>query len=54
VIRVRQALLRSVKEFVAGQVPTLADNPGLDYRSIRSVGGVLPAGGDWRALADAA
>jgi len=37
-----------------GKTPTLADNPELDYRRIRSVGGVLPAGGDWRALAEAA
>jgi len=54
VLRVRQALLKSVREFLAGKTPTLADNPELDYRRIRSVGGVLPAGGDWRALAEAA
>lgn len=50
VLRVRQALLKSVREFVAGKTPTLADNPELDYRTIRSVGGVLPAGSDWRVL----
>lgn len=54
VLRVRQALLRAVREFQAGQVPTLADSPQLDYRSIRSVGGVIPAGSDWRALCEAA
>ena len=54
VIRVRQALLRAVREFQAGQTPTLADSPELDYRAIRSVGGVIPAGTDWRTLCDAA
>lgn len=54
VIRVRQALLKSVREFVAGQVPTLAAHPELDYRTIRSVGGVLKAGTDWRVLTEAA
>jgi phthalate 4,5-dioxygenase oxygenase subunit len=54
VLRVRQALLKSVREFVAGKTPTLADNPALDYRTIRSVGGVLPAGTDWRVLTEAA
>jgi len=50
VLRVRAALLKSVREFQAGKTPTLADNPELDYRSIRSVGGVLKAGTDWRVL----
>lgn len=54
VIRVRQALLRAAREFIAGKTPTLADNPDLDYRSIRSVGGVLNAGTDWRVLTEAA
>lgn len=54
VIRVRQALLRAAREFIAGKTPTLADNPELDYRSIRSVGGVLNAGTDWRVLTEAA
>ena len=54
VLRVRQALLRAVREFQAGQVPTLADNPQLDYRRIHSVGGVIPAGSDWRALCETA
>lgn len=54
VIRVRQALLRAAREFIAGKTPTLADNPQLDYRSIRSVGGVLNAGTDWRVLTEAA
>jgi phenylpropionate dioxygenase-like ring-hydroxylating dioxygenase large terminal subunit len=54
VLRVRQALLKSVREFVAGETPTLADNPDLDYSQIFSVGGVLPAGEDWRSLTKAA
>jgi phthalate 4,5-dioxygenase len=52
VLRVRQALLRSVREFVAGKTPALADNPELDYRRIHSVGGVIPAGSDWRTLTE--
>lgn len=50
VLRVRAALLKAVREHIAGQTPVLADNPDLDYRRIRSVGGVLPAGTDWRVL----
>lgn len=53
VLRVRAALLKSVREFMQGKTPTLADNPDLDYRRIRSVGGVLPAGSDWRVLTEA-
>ena len=54
VLRVRQQLLRSVKEFVAGQTPKLADSPELDYRQAVSVGGVLPAGTNWRTLVETA
>jgi len=36
VLRVRQALLKSVREFLAGRTPALADHPDLDYRTIRS------------------
>jgi hypothetical protein len=50
VLRVRQALLKSVREFTAGKTPTLADNAELDYSRIVSVGGLLPAGEDWRSL----
>jgi hypothetical protein len=39
-----------VREFMAGQTPTLADNPDLDYSQAVSVGGVLPARTDWRTL----
>jgi phthalate 4,5-dioxygenase len=53
VLRVRQQLLRAAREFMAGQTPTLADSPELDYAQAVSVGGVLPAGGDWRTLVDA-
>ena len=53
-LRVRAALMKSVREFQAGKTPTMADNPALDYRSIRSVGGVLKAGTDWRVLTEAA
>lgn len=50
VLRVRAALLKAVREHQAGKVPALAESPQLDYRAIRSVGGVLPAGTDWRTL----
>lgn len=53
VIRVRQMLLKAAREFMEGKAPTSAHHPDLDYRKIRSVGGVLPAGSDWRTLADA-
>lgn len=54
VLRVRNALLKAVREFQAGKTPTLADSPALDYRQIRSVGGVLAEGTDWRTLVEAA
>ena len=54
VLRVRSALLKAVREFQAGKTPTLADNPALDYRQIRSVGGVLAEGTDWRTLVETA
>ncbi|MBO9512534.1 MAG: aromatic ring-hydroxylating dioxygenase subunit alpha [Variovorax sp.] len=53
VIRVRQMLLKAAREFMAGQAPTMAHHPQLDYRKIRSVGGVIANAGEWRALADA-
>ncbi|OOG53104.1 Rieske 2Fe-2S domain-containing protein [Polaromonas sp. C04] len=54
VVRVRQLLLKAAREFMAGKTPTLADSQELDYTKVKSVGGVLPAGSDWRSLADAA
>ena len=47
-------LTSSAREFLAGKTPTLADHPELDYAKAVSVGGVLPAGADWRTLAEAA
>ena len=38
VVRVRHMLLKSVREFVAGQAPWLATNDQLDYAKIESVG----------------
>jgi phthalate 4,5-dioxygenase oxygenase subunit len=54
VVRVRMLLLKAAREFMEGKPPTLAHHPELDYGKIKSVGGILPAGGDWRAMADAA
>lgn len=53
VLRVRAALLKAVREFQAGKTPSYADGPDLDYRTIRSVGGVIKAGTDWRSLLEA-
>jgi phthalate 4,5-dioxygenase oxygenase subunit len=53
VIRVRQLLLKSAREYMQGKTPTLAGHPELDYRTIRSIGGLIPAGGNWRSFADA-
>ena len=52
-IRVRQMLLKAAREFMAGQPPTMAHHPELDYRRIRSIGGVVANANDWRQLADA-
>jgi phenylpropionate dioxygenase-like ring-hydroxylating dioxygenase large terminal subunit len=54
VMRVRHLLLRAAREFVDGKGPTPAQHPELDYRRIQSVGGLIPSGGDWRQLVDAA
>ncbi|KDB07252.1 Phthalate 4,5-dioxygenase [Burkholderia sp. lig30] len=54
VLRVRALLLKSAREFIAGKTPTLADNPELDYARVVSIGGVLPAGSDWRVLTETA
>jgi phenylpropionate dioxygenase-like ring-hydroxylating dioxygenase large terminal subunit len=54
VLRVRAQLLRSVREFMGGQTPKLADNPELDYAKAVSVGGVINAGTDWRVLTETA
>ena len=53
VVKVRQLLLRSVREFQDGQTPYLANNPELDYRAANSVGGLLQPGENWRSLAAA-
>ena len=53
IIRLRQMLIKAAREFTAGKVPTLAGHPDLDYAKVKSVGGVLPEGTDWRTLVDA-
>jgi phthalate 4,5-dioxygenase len=52
--RVRRALLNAVREFQAGRVPALALEGEFDYAGVRSVGGMLAAGEDWRRLTEAA
>jgi len=54
VLRVRNLLLKSAREFQAGKTPALADSPELDYTQAVSIGGVLPAGTDWRVLTQTA
>lgn len=49
-VRVRQQVLKSVREFMNGQPPYLATNPDLKYDQIVSVGGVLNQGESWRSL----
>lgn len=49
-VRVRQQILKSVREFMAGKTPALADSPELNYAKAVSVGAVLPAGESWKAL----
>lgn len=52
VVRLRRQLLKSVREFMAGKTPELADPARLDYGTAVSVGGVIPTGSDWHALVD--
>ncbi len=50
VIRVRRLLLKAAQDFAAGKPHAHTQAKDLDYASAQSVGGVLPAGGQWRAL----
>jgi phthalate 4,5-dioxygenase oxygenase subunit len=54
VLRLRSLLLKAAREHMAGKVPTVAANEQLDYSKAVSVGGVLPAGTDWRVLTETA
>jgi phenylpropionate dioxygenase-like ring-hydroxylating dioxygenase large terminal subunit len=51
VVRLRSQLLKSVREFMEGKVPTLAANPV--YPEAISAGGVVPTGTDWRTVVKA-
>jgi phthalate 4,5-dioxygenase len=48
VVRLRSQLLKSAREFAEGKTPTFAANP--EYAQAVSIGGVVAAGTDWRAL----
>ncbi|MEM5400311.1 aromatic ring-hydroxylating dioxygenase subunit alpha [Paraburkholderia unamae] len=50
VIRVRQLILKSVREFMAGEAPTMARGATLQYKNIVSFGGLFPADKSWRSL----
>jgi phenylpropionate dioxygenase-like ring-hydroxylating dioxygenase large terminal subunit len=49
-VRVRQILLRSVREFQGGETPKLATGQEDDYAKAISVGGLLSGDSDWREL----
>jgi hypothetical protein len=44
-VRVRQIILKSAREFMAGKAPYFAENLALDYAKIVSVGGINPESG---------
>jgi len=48
VMRVRRCLLMSVREFMEGKTPALAQHEGIDYRTIMPVSGVYESDGQWR------
>lgn len=50
VVRLRGQILKSVREFMAGQNPTLARNPQLRYDDIVSFGGLFGGDQTWHAL----
>lgn len=50
VVRLRGQLLKSVREFMAGQDPSMARHPELRYEDIVSFGGLFEAGQTWHAL----
>lgn len=50
VIRLRQQLLRAVRDFQAGKEPWLAGDNDLDYSNVHSIGGVIEKDQDWRML----
>jgi phenylpropionate dioxygenase-like ring-hydroxylating dioxygenase large terminal subunit len=49
-VRMRQMILRSVREFMAGQEPRMARNPDLSYDEIVSFGGLFPQDKTWQSL----
>lgn len=49
-VRVRSQVLRTVKEFMAGQPPKLARNEALNYEEIVSFGGVFAGDKTWQVL----
>jgi hypothetical protein len=50
VVRLRQLLLKAVREFQQGVQPWLTQDDALDYAHVNSVAGVIGAGEDWRTL----
>src|SRR5690606_17852699 len=50
VIRLRQMLLKAVRDFEKGEKPWVAQPSALDYSEVYSVGGVLNEDEDWHHL----
>lgn len=50
VVRVRSQILKSVREFMAGQPPSLARHPELSYEDIVSFGGLFNENQTWHSL----
>jgi len=50
VIRLRQTLLKAVRDFEKGEQPWVAQDSDLDYSDIYSIGGVVEDGEDWHRL----
>lgn len=50
VVRARRLLLQAARDFQAGKRPATAAHDTIDYRAIRSRGGPVTAGADWRSL----
>jgi phthalate 4,5-dioxygenase oxygenase subunit len=48
IVRVRQMILDSVKEFMQGRPPYLARNDALDYKQVVSFGAELASGVKWQ------
>lgn len=51
VVRLRRLLLKALREFMDGEVPTMARDAAFSYARIRPIGQILKADEDWRTAA---